>query len=258
MSVEQRQARILAEINRTGGARIADLGIRLGVSGVTARRDVDALAARGLVARVRGGAVALTPGAVLAAGPDADGCAGLRATAAIARSAARLVRPAEAIGILAGRATMLLARELLGVAGLSVVTNAIPIADAFHRDGLPDQTVVLLGGVRTRSGALAGPVAERTAAALNLDVVFLTVGGMAPGSGLTTADHAEARTGAALVAAARRVVVLAHHGTWGVGGAATIAPLDRVDVVVTDAGLARPGRAQLRRRVGRLIVAEVP
>ncbi|GIM90811.1 DeoR/GlpR family DNA-binding transcription regulator [Paractinoplanes toevensis] len=254
MYAEQRQARILAEINRTGGARITELGHRLGVSGVTARRDVEALAERGLVARVRGGAMALAPGPALAAGPEPRRH---REKAAIARTAARLVRPSEAIGVLTGSTTALLARELLGVPGLTVVTNSIEVADAFHHEGLPGQTVVLLGGVRTRSGALAGPVAEQTAAGLNLDVVFLSVYGMAVRSGFTTPDVAEARTSAALTAAARRVVVLADHGKWGVSSAAVIAPLDGADVLVTDAGLAQPGRSELRRRVGHLIVTEV-
>ncbi|GIF21538.1 DeoR/GlpR family transcriptional regulator of sugar metabolism [Actinoplanes tereljensis] len=251
MYAEQRQAKILAEINRTGGARITDLGDRLGVSGVTARRDVEALAERGLVARVRGGAMALTPGPALAAGP---GPSRYREKTAIARTAARLVRPAEAIGILAGRTTMLLARELIDVPGLTVVTNALAVADAFHHEGRPDQTVVLLGGVRTRSGALTGPVAEQTAAGLNLDVVFLSVYGMAPRAGFTTPDLAEARTSAALVGAARRVVVLADHGKWGVRSAAVIAPLDRADVLVTDDGLSQAGRSELRRQVGHLII----
>ncbi|GAA0585468.1 DeoR/GlpR family DNA-binding transcription regulator [Paractinoplanes ferrugineus] len=270
MHAEQRRARILAEINRTGGARITELGTRLGVSGVTARRDVEALAGRGLIARVRGGAMALTPGPALAAGPGPAGdrapdasaagrsaAGGHRAKAAIARTAARLTRPAEAIGILAGSTTTLLARELLEVPGLTVVTNSLPVADAFHHEGLPGQTVVLLGGRRTRSGALAGPIAERTAAGLNLDVVFLGVYGMAVCAGFTTPDLAEARTATALLAAARRVVVLADHRKWGVTSAAVIAPLERADVLVTDTGLTQSGRSALRHRVGELIVADV-
>ncbi|MEV4349485.1 DeoR/GlpR family DNA-binding transcription regulator [Actinoplanes sp. NPDC049596] len=251
---EHRQARILAEINRTGGARIADLSRCLGVSEVTARRDVEVLAQRGLVTRVRGGAMARAAGSAVTSRPPV---AGRRAKAAIARSAAQLVQPAQAVGLLAGGITTLVARELLGVPGLNVVTNAIPIADAFHRAGPPGQMVLLLGGVRTRSGALAGPLTERAAAGLNLDVVFVGAHGMAVGSGFTTPDTAEARTGAALIAAARRAVVVADHGRWGVSSAALIAPLERADVVVTDAGLAERAQSVLRRRVGRLIVAEV-
>jgi DNA-binding Lrp family transcriptional regulator len=52
----QRQDRILTEIERAGGARIVQLAELLGVSDMTVRRDIDVLAARGLVIKVYGGA----------------------------------------------------------------------------------------------------------------------------------------------------------------------------------------------------------
>ena len=52
----QRQDRILTEIERAGGARIVQLAELLGVSDMTVRRDIDVLAARGLVKKVYGGA----------------------------------------------------------------------------------------------------------------------------------------------------------------------------------------------------------
>src|SRR5256885_15365268 len=56
---QQRQASILDRVRRTGGARVADLVRVLGVSDMTIRRDIEALAERGLVAKVHGGAVAV-------------------------------------------------------------------------------------------------------------------------------------------------------------------------------------------------------
>ncbi|MGP4112768.1 substrate-binding domain-containing protein [Streptomyces sp. 4N509B] len=50
-----RQERILAAVRHHGTVRLADLAQHLGVSAVTVRRDVTALADRGLVARVHGG-----------------------------------------------------------------------------------------------------------------------------------------------------------------------------------------------------------
>src|ERR1700721_149872 len=52
----QRQDRILAEVERSGGARIVQLAELLGVSDMTVRRDIDVLAARGLVKKGYGGA----------------------------------------------------------------------------------------------------------------------------------------------------------------------------------------------------------
>ena len=51
----ERQQRILAAVRSQGTVRLADLVDRLGVSAVTIRRDVTALADRGLVRRVHGG-----------------------------------------------------------------------------------------------------------------------------------------------------------------------------------------------------------
>ena len=58
-----------------------------------------------------------------------------------------------------GTTTWTLAQHLVGVAGLTVVTNSVPVADAFYRSGRSDQTVILTGGIRTPSDALVGAFA---------------------------------------------------------------------------------------------------
>ena len=52
--------RILEQVRLTGGARVSDLVELLDVSDMTIRRDIAALARRGLVARVHGGATAIS------------------------------------------------------------------------------------------------------------------------------------------------------------------------------------------------------
>ncbi len=141
--------------------------------------------------------------------------------------------------------------------GLTVVTNSIPVADALYYSGRPDQTVVLTGGIRTPSDALAGPVAEAAITSLNVDVLFLGVHGMSPRTGFTTPNLMEAGTNRLLVAAARRLVVLADHTKWETVGIATIAPLEDADVLITDSGLPPQAQAQLSERIGDLIVVDV-
>lgn len=55
MFAEQRHELILREVRERGSVRLADLVERLGVSMVTLRRDVEHLAAQGLLKRVHGG-----------------------------------------------------------------------------------------------------------------------------------------------------------------------------------------------------------
>jgi len=246
----------VTEVRRRGGVRVSELAAALGVSGMTVRRDVETLVEQGLLARVRGGVMPVhTP-----ADEPAFAAKRIRAAAekgAIARAAAGLVTPGTAIGISAGTTTAALAREITEVHSLTVVTNSIAVSDALHGTGETARTVVLTGGVRTRSDALVGPAATAVLAGLNLDVLFLGVHGMDERSGFTTPNLAEAETNRALVAAARRVVVLADHTKWGVVGIATIVPLAGAHVLVTDTGIDRKALACLRSHVGDVVAVEV-
>ncbi|GAB3609749.1 substrate-binding domain-containing protein [Humibacter ginsengiterrae] len=65
----QRRERIMDEIREHGSVSVSDVAVRLGVSELTIRRDINALAQQGLVTRVHGGATlrssiepALAPG----------------------------------------------------------------------------------------------------------------------------------------------------------------------------------------------------
>lgn len=255
MLARQRQERILDEVREQGGARVADLVDLLEVSDMTVRRDIERLAARGLVERVHGGATAVGSRSRDEPGFVAKSSLARQEKDAIAREVLRLVEPGESIAISAGTTTLAVGRELLPVAELTVVTNSVPVADLMHDPSRPDRTVILVGGQRTLSNALVGPVAVASLRNLHVDTLVLGVHGMTEHAGLTTPNLAEAETDRALVACARRVVVTADHSKWGVVGLAGIASLEDVDVLVTDAGLPRSGQRALARSVGRLVVA---
>ncbi|MEJ3652550.1 DeoR/GlpR family DNA-binding transcription regulator [Actinomycetes bacterium KLBMP 9759] len=254
MLARQRQELILDEVRRTGGARVSELVERLGVSDMTVRRDIEVLAGRGLVTRVHGGAT------LAGSSVDEPGFAaksGLHTTAkqAIAAAAAQLVEPGASVALSAGTTTHAVASALLGVPRLTVVTNSLRVAEVLHESGRDDLTVVITGGVRTPSDALVGPVAVAALRGLHVDWLLLGVHGMDAEAGFTTPNLVEAETNRALVASARRVAVVADNSKWGVVGLSTIAALDEVDVVVTDAGLEQGARSVLENSCGRLVLA---
>ena len=251
----QRRTAIVTEVRRRGGVRVSELAVALGVSDMTVRRDVEALVGQGLLTRVHGGVLPVDTAV------DEPAFAAKRVLqaalkTAIARAAAALVPPGAAVGISAGTTTAALAQELTEVHNLTVVTNSVAVSDVLHRAGNDSHTVLLTGGIRTRSDALVGPAAAAMVAGLNLDLLFLGVHGMAERGGFTTPNHAEAQTNQALVGAARRVVVLADHTKWGVVGIATIIGLADAHVLVTDTGLDAPALRRLRSHVGEIITVE--
>ncbi|MGH3343390.1 MAG: DeoR/GlpR family DNA-binding transcription regulator [Carbonactinosporaceae bacterium] len=260
MLAQQRRSLILDQVRRSGAVRVSDLVARLGVSDMTVRRDLDALARDGLVEKVHGGATA-SPGSPGAPRPLETGCPAetlLRRAekAAIAVAAARLVRPAMAVGLSAGSTTWMLAHQLGDVPGLTVVTNSIRVADVLHQRGTPDRTVVLIGGTRTSSDTLVGPIAVTALRSLHLDLAFIGVHGMDASAGFTTPNLMESEADRALVESARRLVVVADHTKWRVLGISTVARLDEADVLVTDAGISAEARDELADHVGELVIAE--
>jgi DeoR/GlpR family transcriptional regulator of sugar metabolism len=251
----QRQALILDEVGRLGAVRVSRLVERLGVSDMTVRRDLDALARRGLITKVHGGAIATSERSIDEPGFEAKQVRAQSEKDAIAHAAAEMITPGSAIGISAGTTTWTLAHLVRDIPGLTVVTNSMRVADVVLSSGRSDQTVVLTGGIRTPSDALVGPVAVEALRTLHLDLVFLGVHGMDERSGFTTPNLMESETNRALVEAGRSLVVVADHSKWGLVGLSTIVPLDAADVLITDGAVAPEVLGVLRDHIADVVIA---
>ena len=252
----RRQTLILERVREQGSVRVADLVRALGVSDMTIRRDLEILHERGLLEKVHGGAAAIEESSLFEPGFTAKSTQMQAEKTAIAAVAATLVVPGTAIALSAGTTTFALARHLTDVPGLTVLTNSVPVADVLYRDGRPDQTVILSGGVRTPSDALVGPFAVEVIHSLHVDLVFLGTHGMDARSGFTTPNILEAETNRALIASGRRLVVLADHTKWGIVGISSMARLEGADTIITDSALDAAARSQVAAAVRRLMLVD--
>lgn len=255
----RRRQLIAAHVQRHGSVRVKDLTSELGVSDMTIRRDLDALTREGLVTKVHGGATAAgdLPATTLEPGFLAKSSEQTAEKEAIADAAAALVRPGTAIGLTAGTTTWHLATRLGDIADLIVVTNSIRIGETLLARDRSDLTVMMIGGIRTPSDALVGPLAVQALRTLHLDQVFLGVHGMSERAGYTTPNLLEADTNQAFVAASQRLVVVADHSKWDTVGLASIAPLGAADTVVTDDRLGPAAVNALRSHVDDVVVCAV-
>lgn len=245
MLAQQRQERILATLRREGAVKVAELTEQLGVSDMTIRRDLDALASEGLARKVHGGAV-IEDQVAFEPGFAAKSHLAQSAKQAIAARAASYVQPGAAIALSAGTTTWAMAPYLVAIPDLTVVTNSTTVADAITGLDAGNQvTVILTGGVRTPSAALVGPMADRAIGSMHVDQLFLGVHGMDVRSGFTTPNLAEAATNRAWVESAREVVVLADASKWGVVGLADIGPLALAQLVICDSSLGDDARRAL-------------
>lgn len=254
MLAAQRQSRIAETVKNHGAVSVTELVAQFGVSDMTIRRDLDTLASHGLLVKVHGGAVINQSRRTEEPGFEAKSGQMEAEKAAATEEAARIVQPGMSVALSAGTTTWALAQRLKRVEDLTVVTNSTRISDVFQADPRADRTVILTGGVRTPSDALAGPLAETSLRSLHVDVAFLGTHGVAVPEGFTTPNFLEAETNRALLATAQRRIVVTDHSKWGVLGISTFAELHQIDTLILDDGLDPDALASLQEHIGDVIL----
>jgi len=154
----------------------------------------------------------------------------------LAATAATLIEAGDVVLLDCGRATEYLAELIADQADMTVITNSIPVFEALRdRRGI---RLVLTGGEAQGSAqALTGAIARNALRGLRADKLFLTVAGISAEFGLSHTNLAEASMKAAMVEAAKEVIVLADHTIVGQDSVAHVAGLDVVHRVVADAAL---------------------
>lgn len=253
MYAEERQQLIAAQARAAGRVDVAELALQLDVTTETVRRDLTALERHGVLRRVHGGAIPVErlgfePGlpardAVLTAEKDR-----------IAKAALGEVPQEGSVLLDAGSTTARLAEALPTDRELTVVTNALPIAMSLSARS--NVTVLLLGGrVRGRTLATVDGWAQRALRDVFVDVAFLGTNGLSVERGLTTPDTTEAAVKQAMIASARRTVVLADHTKVGNDHFARFGGVSDVDVLVTDTGTDETLVEQLRAAGPRVVLA---
>jgi DeoR family transcriptional regulator, fructose operon transcriptional repressor len=237
MYAEERQQLIATRAHHEGRVSVAALAAELDVAGETIRRDLEALDRAGVLRRVHGGAVPTDRLQLVETGVDERQAERAAQKERIARSGlAQLPTGSGSIVLDAGTTTGRLA-ELLPTGGdLSVVTNSVSSAATVAARSRT--SVYLLGGrIRGVTQATVGAEALRVLARTRVDVAFLGTNGITGAYGCSTPDPDEAAVKQSMVAAARRVVVLADSSKLGQEHLVAFATLQEVDVLVTDDGI---------------------
>jgi len=228
---EERLSRILDLLARQGTLRTTAITAQLGVSGATARRDLDVLAQRGLIRKIHGGATLASQDQQYRDRQQHE----RGAKAALARAALTLLEPGRTVYLDAGTTARHVALALRATPALTrtlrVVTHAIDVA--YELNG--ECHLYVVGGETYGSTySLTGPDALDTIERYSYDVFLAGCTSIDPARGLTNSNIVEAKQKSAIMRRARRTVLIADHSKWGHAGFATFAHLGDVDAWVTD------------------------
>jgi DeoR family fructose operon transcriptional repressor len=252
---EERQQAIAALVMSKGRASVADLARAYDVTTETVRRDLAVLDRAGVLRRVHGGAVPLRALHVVEAGVLERESTRTEHKDAIARAAVDFL-PISGGSVLldAGTTTGRVAALLPPDRELVVVTNCVPIAARLA--GVPSVTLHVLGGrVRGLTRSAVGEQVLRVLDTLRVDVAFIGTNGLSVGRGLSTPDSEEAAVKRAMVASASHVVVVTDSSKVGREDLISFAPIERVDVLITDSELSAHDQAQLSEAGVEVVIA---
>jgi DeoR/GlpR family transcriptional regulator of sugar metabolism len=233
---------MLERIQRDGGVSVAELARAHDVSAITVHRDLEQLAAEGLVERVHGGARAIAPRETMAAPAIATAWSqrveqAAAAKDAIAERAAELVSSGSTIFLDASSSVLCLARRLMDEPPneLTLVTSSPAIA--YEMQAEPVHVIVTPGELDQHMRMIAGRWTVEFVSQLNFDVAFVSAAGLTLEEGLTTSRRPLADVIRAARSNAKRTVALIDSSKFGRASLLTIMGATDPDLIITDAGL---------------------
>jgi DeoR/GlpR family transcriptional regulator of sugar metabolism len=232
----QRRQEILRAV-RNGTAHVSDLAESFGVSEMTVRRDLGALARDGKLERVHGGAV------------DAGAEPGFSQIEVerfdikdrLGRAAAAMVQDGMTVMIDIGTSTLQMARNLHG-RKITVVTTNLAVVEELLPD--PDIELVLPGGiVRRNYRSLVGVLAEDSLRQIKSDILFLGTSGVDLEIGVWDTTMVEVPIKRLMIAGAAEVVLIADAAKFSMTGMVRVCGPESISRIVTDAPLPASARS---------------
>jgi DeoR/GlpR family transcriptional regulator of sugar metabolism len=224
----QRRQEILRAV-RSGATHVSELAESFGVSEMTVRRDLRALAREGKLERVRGGAVNASTERPFAE----TAVERFDAKDRIGAAAARLVEDGQTVMIDIGTTTLQVAHHLHGRA-ITVVTTSLAVYEELVDD--PAIELILPGGVVRRNyRSLVGVLAEDSLRQLKADILFLGTSAVDVELGVWDSTMVEVPIKRAMIEAAEAVALVADAEKFAMAGLVRVCEATEIDNVVTDA-----------------------
>ena len=240
MLTEQRYEEIYHLLEREGRVRTITLCNALQTSRETIRRDLEAMEAKGMLRRIRGGAMKLDMSQnknVTYTSFSKRRDENLSHKEDIALETLNYISEGQAIALDSGTTSLFLARALkTGFHSLTVVTNSFAVAQELA--GAEGITLVLTGGVyRADEEAFVSDMAALIFSKINVDIFFLTTCGISVERGITYQRMDEISVQNKMMEASDRTIVVADSSKIGNNSLVKMCGIEEVSMLITDSGV---------------------
>ncbi|MFJ3055211.1 DeoR/GlpR family DNA-binding transcription regulator [Herbaspirillum sp. NPDC087042] len=233
----RREAMVQAVLS--GMTEVTALCDHFGISEVTVRRDLRALADEGLILRTYGGAASVSTHAPEESLEQRSHSFQAEKDA-IGQAAAAHVVEGDTLFLDGGTTTAALAKALFARQGIKVVTNNLLVVQTLAGSQVG---VTLIGGdVRPSSMSTFGPIAQLGLSRFTFDKAFLGADGVVPGRGLCEATVEQAYLKECIIRQAATVYVLVTGDKLNRDSQQHWTPVEKAWTLITDAMPGHAGR----------------
>ena len=225
---EQRQDLIYQLLQQTGRVVGTDIALQLGVSEHTVRRDLQAMARKGLCKKVYGGAVSQFK---QSANFETRVTRSVEEKDAVARRCAELIKPLTCIFIDGGSTYLAMVDFIPEELELTIVTNSPQIAAALSSREKGE--VIMLGGkVNAQTGSVLGSGPLSQVKEMSFDQMFIGVCGLDVQAGLTAVYYEDACFKKEVLGQSNEIIAAVIADKMQQIARYRVAAFDEIDIVV--------------------------
>ncbi len=241
----KRQDQILELLSARGNLRVLEIAKHFSVSEATARRDLTTLENSGKIQRIFGGAF-------LARKASPEEPIFIRANEQeqekerIGKAAADQISNRETIFLGSGSTVLQVAKAIKGKQ-LTVITNSLLVINLLS--DFKGITLIALGGeFRSSERSFIGHITEQSLQELRADKIFMGIHAISLDYGLTNDYMLETLTDRAIMKLGLKVILVADHTKFDRVSTAFVAPVDDVNMIITDDQLDKEYLQRLKGR----------
>ncbi|PKR83256.1 DeoR/GlpR family DNA-binding transcription regulator [Heyndrickxia camelliae] len=258
MLAEERRHKILDIIQKEGRVVAKDLADMFDISIDSIRRDLSIMEEQGLLQKTYGGAILHNPTPKVRTLPQPESMRyGLAATHqnAISKLAASYINVHDTVFIGGAGIQFGMLKHLPSHFPYTIITNSMKIAEELRKR--ENITSYLIGGkLRCDSaGSMIDTLAIEMIRKFTLDISFITGGGI-DSQGISTATPEGAAFTRAVSEISRKNICLAPHEKVGHRMFVMSAPMEAIDLMITDQGASETAIHEIKRKHVQVIFAD--
>ena len=228
---QERHQLILDTLRQQGKIIATDLSIQLNVSEDTIRRDLRELSSQGLLHRVHGGALPISPTAIsfeerTQQTPEKK--------AALATAAMQLLQDGQVIFMDGSTSNLQIAKQLPPNIKLTIITNSPPITIALA--ARPQINVIMIGGNFFKGSLVnVGAAAISALSQIRTDLCFIGVYSLHPEIGISIPNYEEMFVKKIMIENSSEVAALVTAEKFGTSSSYIVAPANTLTFLITEA-----------------------